>query len=223
MNATPKRETRYGILAERLLGPPPARIAADVEHGCETLVRADRPHLDADRVRRALRRDRAPRCSRGRSPAGRRRPRAPSARSRSPRGRSRGSRGGSPRRDAAGSRSRAAPTPSASSELAPEMRVTWPEAVPEQLGAAARRPRPRRRAGRPTHSRAAPPSPRSVIRRRRSSTRSSRGRDASRYGGSALSTTVNVRPRAAGTSRGRRAASAASCARARAPSRRSGG
>ena len=85
-----------------------------------------------------------------------------------------------------------------------------------------RRARSRRRAGRPTHFRAARPSPPASCaggdprRARRAA------RDASRYGGSTLSTTVNVRPRAAGRSRGRRAASAAACGRERAPSRRSG-
>ena len=69
----------------------------------------------------------------------------PSGRSRSPRGRSPGCRAASPRRGGAGSRSRAAPTPAASSELAPEIRVTWPRPLRQQrLGALGREPPSRR-------------------------------------------------------------------------------
>ena len=47
-DAHPGDEIR--ILAERLLGAAPARIAAHVEDGSEAVVRADRAHLAADRL-----------------------------------------------------------------------------------------------------------------------------------------------------------------------------
>ena len=50
MNATPMRDDEVRVFAERLLGPAPAGITTDVEHGREALMGADRPHLDADRV-----------------------------------------------------------------------------------------------------------------------------------------------------------------------------
>jgi hypothetical protein len=41
---------QVGVLAEGLLGPSPAWIAADVEHRCKPLMRADGTHLPPDRV-----------------------------------------------------------------------------------------------------------------------------------------------------------------------------
>ena len=50
------------VLAERLLEAAPARVAADVEHGPEALVRARRPHLRPYRVRELLDQRRLPRA-----------------------------------------------------------------------------------------------------------------------------------------------------------------
>ena len=50
MNATPMRETRYGSSPNVSSVRPQRGIATDVEHGRETLMGADRPHLDANRV-----------------------------------------------------------------------------------------------------------------------------------------------------------------------------
>ena len=46
----PHRGHEVWVLAERLLGAPPARVAAHVEHGREALVGAHGPHLLANRV-----------------------------------------------------------------------------------------------------------------------------------------------------------------------------
>ncbi len=46
----PIRVTRCGILAVGLLEPAPAWVAADVEHGRQAVMGADRPHLQPDRI-----------------------------------------------------------------------------------------------------------------------------------------------------------------------------
>ena len=95
-DAHPRHEVR--ILAERLLAAPPARVAADVEkHGSEAVMRVAARISTADRRSASWTQtsDEVPSCSRARSPAGRRWPRAPSGRSRPPRAGSPGCRAAS--------------------------------------------------------------------------------------------------------------------------------